>query len=353
MTEETFFKIIKKGRDIEASDIHFLVGEFPVLRVNGNLIKIENYNKLSNDNMLEILSFILEDSEKNKLEKEKEIDLSIKDKEGNCRVNIFYEKNKISMVIRIIKNYIPSLKELNINDKIYDFLDSKQGLLIVAGKSGSGKSTTIASIIEEFNKNKSYNILTIEDPIEYIFENKKSIIRQREIGEDVTNFSSGLKSSLRQDADIIMVGELRDLESIEMAITGAETGHLVISTLHTTGAVDTIDRIISSFSNEKKEFIQKLLSSNLIGVIYQEFIESDNQDKKLKVPLCEMMYVNKGISNLIRTGRTNQIASFIEVSGRKGSLNKRECLKFLYKNNQIDTKVYEEYLRKIKKEEIL
>lgn len=353
MTEETFFKIIKKGRDIQASDIHLLVGEIPVLRVNGNLIKIENYNRLLNNDMQEILNFILNDDEKNKLEKEKEIDLSVKDKDGNCRINIFHEKNKISIVIRIVKNNIPSLKELNINDKIYDFLDSKQGLLIVAGKSGSGKSTTIAAIIEEFNKNKACNILTIEDPIEYIFENKKSIIRQREIGEDVIDFASGLKSSLRQDADIIMVGELRDLESIEMAIIGAETGHLVISTLHTIGAIDTIDRIISTFSNEKKEFIQRLLSTNLIGVIYQEFIESINQDKKIKVPLCEMMYVNKGIKNLIRTGRTNQIASFIEVGGRKGSLNKKECLKVLYKNNQIDNKTYEEYLRKIRKEETL
>lgn len=353
MTEETFFKIIKKGREIQASDVHLLVGEIPILRVNGNLIKIENYSSLSEEEMEEMLNFILDKEGKNKLELEREIDLSLKDKDGNCRLNIFYEKNKLSIVIRIVKNRIPTLKELNINEKIYDFLDSKQGLLIIAGKSGSGKSTTIASIIEEINKNKACNILTIEDPIEYIFENKESIIRQREIGEDVTDFSSGIKSSLRQDTDIIMVGELRDLESIEMAIVGAETGHLVISTLHTTGAIDTIDRIVSMFSNEKKEFIQRILSTNLIGVIYQEFIENITQDKKTKVPLCEMMYVNKGISNLIRTGRTNQISSFIEVSGRKGILNKKECLKSLYRNNKINNKTYEEYLRKIRREETL
>ncbi|MFK4785644.1 type IV pilus twitching motility protein PilT [Fusobacterium sp. MFO224] len=353
MTEETFFKIIKKGREIQASDIHLLVGEVPVLRVNGNLIKIENYSFLSKEDMKQILEIVLSKEKKSELELKREVDLSIKDKDGSCRLNIFYEKDKISIVIRIIKENIPSLKALNINDKIYDFLDLKQGLLIIAGKSGSGKSTTIASIIEEFNKNKAYNILTIEDPIEYIFENKKSIIRQREIGKDVVNFSSGIRSSLRQDADIIMVGELRDLESIEMAITGAETGHLVISTLHTTGSVDTIDRIISTFSTEKKEFIQKLLATNLIGVIYQEFIENINQERTTKVPLCEMMYVNKGISNLIRTGRTNQISSFIEVSGRKGILNKKECLKFLYRNSKINNKTYEEYLKKIRREETL
>ncbi|MGB0405508.1 MAG: ATPase, T2SS/T4P/T4SS family, partial [Fusobacterium sp.] len=161
MTEETFFKIIKKGREIQASDVHLLVGEIPILRVNGNLIKIENYSSLSEEEMEEMLNFILDKEGKNKLELEREIDLSLKDKDGNCRLNIFYEKNKLSIVIRIVKNSIPTLKELNINEKIYDFLDSKQGLLIIAGKSGSGKSTTIASIIEEINKNKACNILTI------------------------------------------------------------------------------------------------------------------------------------------------------------------------------------------------
>lgn len=353
MTGEAFFKIIKKGRDIQASDVHFLFGEVPIFRVNGNLLRIENYNILSEKDMENILNDILSKEEKDELEEKKEIDISLKNINGNCRINIFYEKNNLSIVVRIIKNIVPSLRELNIDDKIYDFLDSKQGLLIVAGKSGSGKSTTIASIIEEFNKKESYNILTIEDPIEYIFQNKKSIIRQREIGKDVKDFLSGLKSSLRQDADIIMVGELRDLESIEMAISGAETGHLVISTLHTTGAIDTIDRIISVFSNEKKEFIQRLLSNNLIGVIYQEFIENINKENDTKLPLCEMMCINKGIGNLIRTGRTNQIASFIEVSGRKGILNKKECLKSLYTTGKIDNKTYEYYLKKIKKEEKL
>ena len=249
------------------------------------------------------------------------------------------------MSIRMIRNKPFSLSELNINKKIYEILERTNGLLIVAGKSGSGKSSTLAGIIEEFNEKGNYNILTVEDPVEYIFHGKKSIIRQREVGTDTKSFLDGLKSALRQDIDIIMVGELRDLESLEMALVGAETGHLVIATLHTNGAVDTIDRIISVFPENKKNLIQRQLASNLIGVIYQELIEGISDER---VPLCEMLHINRGIASLIKSGKINQIQSFIDISGRDGMLNKEECLKDLLKENKISKTQYETVLKKIR-----
>ncbi len=347
INRETFFELLAKGKMMKASDIHLLSGEVPVFRINGNLIRIEEYNNFAEEDMINLSSSILKEEQKIVFEKERELDFSFRENGANCRVNIFYEKGNIGMSIRIIRNKPFRLSELNMNRKIYELLEAESGLLIVAGKSGNGKSSTLAGIIEEFNQKGNYNILTIEDPVEYIFQNKKSIIRQREVGTDTKSFLDGLKSALRQDLDIIMVGELRDLESLEMALVGAETGHLVIATLHTNGAVDTIDRIISVFPEDKKNLIQRQLASNLIGVIYQELIESRFDGER--VPLCEMLYINRGIQSLIKSGKINQIQSFIDISGREGMLNKEECLKDLLKNEKINQTQYENMIKEIRK----
>ena len=349
MNKETFFKILNKGKLMKASDIHLLVDEVPIFRINGKLIKIEEYNILTEEDMKDLSSFVTNEEDKKILENEKELDFSFKIDNINCRINIFYEKRNISISIRIIEEEPFTLEELNINKKIYEIVSKKQGLILVSGKSGSGKSSTLAGIIEKFNREENFNILTIEDPIEYIFKGKKSIIRQREVRKDTKSFIDGLKSALRQDIDIIMVGELRDMESIEMALTASETGHLVLATLHTNGAVDTIDRIISVFPENKKNLIQRQLASNLIGIIYQELIEGNDNNR---VPLCEMLYINKGIQNLIKSGKINQIQSFIDISGRDGMLNKEECLKELYKNNKINETQYENMIKFIRKNKI-
>lgn len=349
MNKETFFKILNKGKLMKASDIHLLVDEVPIFRINGKLIKIEEYNTLTEEDMKDLSSFVTNEEDKKILENEKELDFSFKIDNINCRINIFYEKRNISISIRIIEEEPLTLEELNINKKIYEIVSKKQGLILVSGKSGSGKSSTLAGIIEKFNREENFNILTIEDPIEYIFKGKKSIIRQREVRKDTKSFIDGLKSALRQDIDIIMVGELRDMESIEMALTASETGHLVLATLHTNGAVDTIDRIISVFPENKKNLIQRQLASNLIGIIYQELIEGNDNNR---VPLCEMLYINKGIQNLIKSGKINQIQSFIDISGRDGMLNKEECLKELYKNNKINETQYENMIKFIRKNKI-
>ncbi len=346
MDRKTFLEILNKGKIMRASDIHLLTGEVPAFRINGKLIRIGEYNILTEEDMRNLSSFVTNEEEKKILEKERELDFSFKTENSNCRINIFYEKGNIGMSIRVVREEPYTLEELNVNKKIYELLEHKQGLLIVAGKSGSGKSSTLAGIIEKFNREENLNILTIEDPVEYIFTGKKSIIRQREVGRDTNSFLDGLKSALRQDLDIIMAGELRDLESLEMALVGAETGHLVLATLHTTGAVDTIDRIISVFPENKKNLIQRQLASNLIGVVYQELIEGADENR---VPLCEMLYVNRGIENLIRNGKINQIQSFIDISGRDGMLNKEECLKELYNNSKISKTQYEKLLKEIRK----
>lgn len=344
MNKETFLEILEKGRRKNASDIHLVIAEVPVFRIDGKLIRVEEYEKFSEEDMDCIFSSIIPEDKKKILVEERELDFSFRDRDKNYRINAFYERDNLGMVIRIIKENPLTLEELNMNNKVYDLLDLKQGLLIVAGKSGSGKSSTLAAIIDKFNKEITSSILTIEDPIEFIFKNKKSVIKQREIPNDTKNFIRGMKSALREDVDIIMVGELRDSESIEMALKAAETGHIVLSTLHTNGAVDTIERIISTFSSDKQKLIESQLASNLIGVIYQELIQGKNE----RVPLCEIMKVNRGISNLIRNDKINQIQSFIDISGRDGMLNKEECLKWLYKNKKITENKYTEVQKKLK-----
>lgn len=349
MDRETFFSILNKAKIMKASDIHLLANELPVFRINGKLVRIEEYKKFTEEDMKNLSSFVTKEENIKTLEKERELDFSFNVENINCRINIFYEKENIGMSIRIVQEEPFTLEELEINKKIYDILEKRQGLIIISGKSGSGKSSTLAGIIEKFNREENLNILTIEDPIEYIFKNKKSIIRQREVKRDTKNFIDALKSALRQDLDVIMVGELRDNESLEMALTAAETGHLVLATLHTNGAVDTIDRIISAFPENKKNLIQRQLASNLIGVIYQELIDGNDNNR---VPLCEMLHLNKGIENLIRNGKINQIQSFIDISGRDGMLNKEECLKELYKNNKISESQFENNMKILKRNKI-
>lgn len=349
MDRETFFSILNKAKIMKASDIHLLANELPVFRINGKLVRIEEYKKFTEEDMKNLSSFVTKEENIKTLEKERELDFSFNIENINCRINIFYEKENIGMSIRMIQEEPFTLEELEINKKIYDILEKRQGLIIISGKSGSGKSSTLAGIIEKFNREENLNILTIEDPIEYIFKNKKSIIRQREVKRDTKNFIDALKSALRQDLDVIMVGELRDNESLEMALTAAETGHLVLATLHTNGAVDTIDRIISAFPENKKNLIQRQLASNLIGIIYQELIDGNDNNR---VPLCEMLHLNKGIENLIRNGKINQIQSFIDISGRDGMLNKEECLKELYKNNKISESQFENNMKILKRNKI-
>lgn len=251
---------------------------------------------------------------------------------------MYNEKSFPAFSIRILTKKIQNFEELKLPEILKNMIEYENGLVLVTGPTGSGKSTTLAAMIEEINQREALSIVTIEDPVEYIFENKKSLIRQREIGRDTLSFANALKSVLRQDPDIIMVGELRDIESIEAALTAAETGHLVFGTLHTNGAVETINRLIDVFSKEKQEQIKTQLSSTLRGVVSQQLL----LDKENKVvPAFEILFVNTAVSNHIASGKTNQISIAIETGQKYGMISMKEYISNMYKNRVIDKKEYD------------
>ena len=285
---------------------------------------------------MECIKEILTEKQREIFKEIKEIDTAFEDvKKRRYRINLYNEKGMPAFSIRVLTKKIQSFGELNLPEILKDMIKYENGLVLVTGATGSGKSTTLAAMIEEINQKEALSIVTIEDPIEYIFENKKSFIRQREIGTDTLSFANALKSVLRQDPDIIMVGELRDVESIEAALTAAETGHLVFGTLHTNGAVETINRLIDVFSKEKQEQIKIQLSSVLKGIISQQLLL--DKEKEI-IPAFEILFINTAVSNYIATGKVNQISTVIETGQKYGMISMREYLSNMYKNGVIDKK---------------
>ncbi len=350
MNKNTFIEMITNGRNYNVTDIHLSAEEHPIFRVNNILYRVTEYEILSKEGLEILTKELLTLKEYDNLRENKELDLSFEAETGNCRINIFYEKDNISYAIRVIKKDPPTIEELNLSAKINDFYGETQGLIIICGKSGSGKSSTASAMIDKYNELDSYNIITIEDPIETIHKNKSSIMRQREVGRDVKNYSLGIKSALRQNADIILIGELKDGESIENALMGAETGHIVLSTLYANGIVDAIERLIDSFSTERKEIAQKLVGSNLLGVIYQDFTEGvGSKGEAIVVPICEMLHINPAISSLIKNGKLNQISSFLDVSGRKGTINRLESVKELYRKGRLSQEQFDKEIKNLRK----
>ena len=316
-----FDEILTYGRGIGASDIHILENEKIYFRVKGELISSD---KFKNDILKDIdiwsifhneILYNIGVNKNNHLSTDKkeyvDKDFAYTDKNNNrYRVSIFESMRKIGLVIRIINN-----KPVNLKD----------GLVLVTGITGSGKSTTLANIIEKFNEKYSYKILTIEDPVEYVYKNKKSIIIQREIGEDTESFRKALKSSLRQDPDIVMVGEIRDEESLSAVLTLAETGHLVFSTLHTMNTVESINRMLSMVAEDKRTYVKEQLSSVLRFIFSQELINKNNK----VVPIFEILNNTKAISNLILTNKFNQIPVLIESGIENNMMTKEKYKKLL------------------------
>ncbi|BBA52623.1 type IV pilus twitching motility protein PilT [Fusobacterium varium] len=333
--------ILEKGQEKRASDIHLVNEEKVIYRINGELIRDEENEKVSKSFLIDCIKETLTEKQKEIFEKIKEIDIAFEDiKKRRYRINLYNEKGSPAFSIRILTKKIQSFEKLNLPEVLKNMIKYKNGLVLVTGATGSGKSTTLAAMIEEINQRKALSIMTIEDPIEYIFENKKSFIRQREIGTDTLSFRNALKSVLRQDPDIIMVGELRDAESIEAALTSAETGHLVFGTLHTNGAVETINRLIDIFSEEKQGQIKTQLSSALRGVVSQQLL----LDKKNEIiPAFEILFVTTAVSNQIAVGKISQIFTAIETGQKYGMISMKEYLSNMYKSGIINK---EEYGRK-------
>lgn len=326
-----FDKILKDAQKEEVSDIHILTGEKIVFRKQGKLER-KDYNIPNCDDIEKWIENILSKDEKIRYLQEKDIDLSYENSFGRYRINMYFEKSFPAIAIRVLKKEIKNLSLEEYPEILKEMVKYKNGLVLITGTTGSGKSTTLATMIEEINMNYEKSILTIEDPIEYIFKNKKSIIRQREIGKDTNSFATGLRAALRQDPDIIMVGELRDLESIEIALTIAETGHLVLGTLHTNSASSTINRIVDVFPAEKQEQIRVQLSMNLRCVVTQQLVNS--KDGK-RIPAFEILVVTPAVANQILNNKINQIDSFIETGKKFGMISMRESLEILRKKGKI------------------
>lgn len=326
-----FDKILKDAQKEEVSDIHILTGEKIVFRKQGKLER-KDYNIPNCDDIEKWIENILSKDKKIKYFQEKDIDLSYENSFGRYRINMYFEKSFPAIAIRVLKKEIKNLSLEEYPEILKEMVKYKNGLVLITGTTGSGKSTTLATMIEEINVNYEKSILTIEDPIEYIFKNKKSIIRQREIGRDTNSFATGLRAALRQDPDIIMVGELRDLESIEIALTIAETGHLVLGTLHTNSASSTINRIVDVFPAEKQEQIRVQLSMNLRCVVTQQLVNS--KDGK-RIPVFEILVVTPAVANQILNNKINQIDSFIETGKKFGMISMRESLEILRKKGKI------------------
>lgn len=327
------FDILINASDLGASDVHINSKCEPIARVNGKFIKISN-ELLSKSDTEKMANELIETQKLNEVKELGEYDFSISIKNlYRFRVNIYKQQDSYAIAARIINSKIPDLETLGLPNVVKEFVKKENGLVLVTGPTGSGKSTTLASILDSINKNFQKHIITLEDPIEYIYNRKNSIISQREIGKDTKNFKSGLKSVLRQDPDVILIGEIRDEETLATALTAAETGHLVFSTLHTIGAVQTIDRIIDMFQANQQNQIRMQLSSVCEGIISQQLIPNINNEGM--VAATEVMVSTSAIKNLIRDSKTHQISNIIQTGSKNGMQLMDQDLVNLFKRRKI------------------
>ena len=320
--------------DSEASDLHLSVGNIPMLRIHGEMKKIKT-PELDLSTMEKIRDEVLNSNQIKAFEDGLEIDFSTElAGKGRFRVNFFTQINGLSAVFRTISNVIKNSDELGMPPLVNSLSMKDRGLILLTGPTGSGKSTTLAAMIDHINENRNCHIITVEDPVEYYHESKNSLINQREVGHSTHSFSNALRSALREDPDVILVGEMRDLETIQLALTAAETGHLVLSTLHTSSAVKTIDRIIDVFPSGQKSQIRSMLSESLVGIIAQKLLQNKEGDGR--VPASEIMIANSAIKNLIREDKIYQIPSLIQSGGQEGMHTLDQDLQRLLSKGSID-----------------
>ena len=321
----------------KASDLHISAGLPPVIRVDGRLIRVDQ-QVLSPDDVESLVFPMLSNEQRRRLEQEWELDFSYGVQGlSRFRVNIYKDKGSYAAAFRTINSVAPSFDTLGLPDIVKTVSDKPRGLVLVTGPTGSGKSTTLATMIDYINSTRAEHILTIEDPIEFVHKSKKSIIHQRELGQDTRSFSNALRSALREDPDVILVGEMRDLETIRLAITAAETGHLVFGTLHTSSASQTIDRIIDVFPEGQQQQVRIQLSTSLVAVLSQTLLPRLMPDgtKQGRVLAQEIMLVNPAIANLIREAKAAQIYSTIQTNQGSGMQTLEMALKDLYKQKMI------------------
>jgi twitching motility protein PilT len=334
--------LYKKAVEKNASDLHIVVGKPPILRIDGVLAPIPGEPIMKDKDALELVESIMNEKQREVFETERELDLSYAIDGGNrFRVNCHWEKGVVGMVSRVVSPRIPSLEELSMPDVVYDLMRLKQGLILLTGPTGSGKSTSLAAMIELINQERAEHIVTLEDPIEFVYTPKKSIIKQRQLGTDMNSFAQALKHVLRQDPNVILVGEMRDLETIAATITLAETGHLVLATLHTFNAAQTVDRIIDVFPPYQQNQVRLQLSLFLKGVISQQLLPRKEGGR---IASREIMINTPAISNLVRENKIAQIKTVIQTSASEGMVTMDQDLKRLYDAGEITKEMAQLYM---------
>jgi len=315
-----FQKTIQAG----ASDLHLMADEMPSIRVDGRLVKMQDEQVISAQENEAIIGATLRPEFAKKLKAEKESDFSFNFDGARVRANVYFERGQVAGSFRFISQRIRLFDELGLPPIIQEFSNREQGLLIITGPTGSGKSTTVAALVEHINQNLSRHIITVEDPVEYVFENKKSIISQRELNTDTISFGRALKSVLREDPDVVFVGEMRDVDTFEAALTIAETGHLVLTTLHTNDAAQTPDRIIDVFPKNQQEQVRQQVANILAGAISQRLIP--RAAGKGRIVACEVLIANMAVRSIIREAKTHQLQSIIQTSASEGMITMDKVL---------------------------
>ena len=325
----------------KASDIHLMAGIVPKLRIDGELISALGWSEVDDALTKEMILSLLSDSQREKLESKKELDFSFDAQEARFRANVYIQKETLACALRILSQDIPSFDELNLPDILKSFVNLKQGFVLITGPTGHGKSTTVAAVLNEINKARNGHIVTVEDPVEYLLKPKKSIVSQRGLGEDTNDFPSALRSCLRQDPNVVFIGEMRDLESIQSALTIAETGHLVFSVLHTNSASQTIDRIVDVFPGNVKEQVKVQLASVLTAIVSQRLLPAIGGGR---IPAFEVMINNSAVKNMIREGKTFMLDNVIQTSADVGMIGLDTYLAKLVLSGKISEEIAVNYV---------
>ncbi|HOQ83539.1 MAG TPA: type IV pilus twitching motility protein PilT [Candidatus Syntrophosphaera thermopropionivorans] len=337
----TIYELLQFTAEAGASDLHIAAGAHPMVRVNGKMKRL-NLPILSPEEVESLVFGVMNEVQQDMFKEQLEIDFSTKlSNDVRFRVNAFHQINGISCAFRVIPNEIKSFEELHLPDILKRLTQKEKGFVLVTGPTGSGKSTTLATMIDSINESRYCHIITIEDPIEFVHQSKNSLINQRELGHDTWSFTAALRSALREDPDVILVGEMRDLETVSLALTAAETGHLVFATLHTGSCTKSIDRIIDMFPKEQQQQVRSMLSESLEAVISQTLLPT--KDGTGRVPAVEIMIANTAVRNLIREEKTYQIPSVIQASTKEGMQTRDQSLYNLVMNNLIERTVAEQF----------
>ena len=330
----TIEEIMKTAKEAGASDVHITVGIPPKMRVNGNLVTM-NYAKMMPADTLSVLLEIMTETQRERFEERGEYDMSFSIPElGRYRVNAYKQRGSVALALRLVGTKVPSPESLGVPESVVNLYERKRGLILVTGPTGSGKSTTLAAIIDKINNKRDAHVITLEDPIEYLHQHKMAMVNQREIGLDSQNYANALRAALREDPDVILVGEMRDFETISVAITAAETGHLVLSTLHTIGAASTVDRVIDVFPPHQQQQIRVQFANVLEAVVSQQLIPT--MDGRGRVAAFEVMHANHAVRNLIREGKSHQLVSVMQTNRKMGMITMDESITQLFYEGKIE-----------------